>query len=166
MPSSSPSNFASRDKTSSKLLKAILLPKSKLMTKQHRYCWVESLLLYLWRNHYRTVAWGLQYKLLGGCLESQYFLPSCVVHWNPIKFGGYTFHLGEYQGEVQCVPKGSELLYKDSKRIRKFVLYSRKISSNIQKCFLTLENSLKFFSTVSNLWYINSWKEMERIFKG
>ena len=48
-------------------------------------------------------------------------------------------------GEVQCVPKGSELLYKDSKRIRKFVLYSRKISLNIQKCFLTLENSFISF---------------------
>ena len=52
---------------------------------------------------------------------------------------------------IQCVPNSSEQLYKVSNRRRKFVLYSRKISSNIQKCFLTLEHSFKFFSTVSNL---------------
>ena len=51
-------------------------------------------------------------------------------------------------------------------QIRQFELYFRKISLNIQKCFLTLENSLRFFPTVSNLWYKNSWKETEIIFKG
>ena len=63
------------------------------------------------------------------------------------------------------VLKGSVHLYKDLNRIRKFVLYSRKISSNIQKCFLILQNSFRIFPSVSNLWYKNSWKETERIVK-
>ena len=50
-------------------------------------------------------------------------------------------------------------------KIRKFVLYLKKIFSNIPNCFLILENSFGFFSTVTNLWYKNSWKEIKRIFK-
>ena len=50
-------------------------------------------------------------------------------------------------------------------KIRKFILYLKKIFSNIPNCFLILENSIGFFSTVTNLWYKNSWKEIKRIFK-
>ena len=50
-------------------------------------------------------------------------------------------------------------------KIRKFVLYLKKIFSNIPNCFLILENSFGLFSTVTNLWYKNSWKEIKRIFK-
>ena len=50
-------------------------------------------------------------------------------------------------------------------KIRKFVLYLKKIFSNIPNCFLILENSFGFFSTVTNLWYKNSWREIKRIFK-
>ena len=50
-------------------------------------------------------------------------------------------------------------------KIRKFILYLKKIFSNIPNCFLILENSFGLFSTVTNLWYKNSWKEIKRIFK-
>ena len=67
---------------------------------------------------------------------------------------------------LQCVSKDSEQLYNYSNWIRKFVLYSTKISLNIQKCFIAFKNSFRFFSTVFDLWYKNSGKETERIVKG
>ena len=73
--------------------------------------------------------------------------------------------------ELQGVPTSSRHLwnpyFKSTKSsIYVFILYSEKIFSNISNCFLTLENSFRFFSTVFISWIVYSWKESKRIFKG